>query len=61
MGLEEHWVGECVDGCGDGWIETFEMTDGDDAVVSVGEFEHAVCFGERCGERFFNKQVEAER
>lgn len=57
--LEEHRVVEFGDGRGDGGVETLEMTDGDDAVLFVSEFEDAVGFGEVGGEGLFDEEVEA--
>ena len=56
--LEEHGVVELGDGCSDGGVEAFEMADGDDALMGVGEIEDAVGFGEGSGEGLFDEEVE---
>ncbi len=58
VGLEEHGAVEGGEGGGDGGVEAFEMADGDDAGVLVGEGEDVVGLGEGGGEGFFDEDVE---
>jgi hypothetical protein len=59
VGLEEHGLVESVEGRGDGGVEAFEVTDGEDAVAVAGEGDEVVGFGEGGGEGFFDEDVEA--
>jgi hypothetical protein len=59
VGLEEHGPVESGDGRGDGWVEAFEMANGDDAVVGVSRVEDAIGLGECGGEGLLDEDVEA--
>jgi len=58
VGLEEHRLVEARGGGGDGGVEAFEVTDGDDALVCVREGDDAVGFFEGRGDRLFDEDVD---
>ncbi len=58
VGLEEHGVVEGREGGGDGGVEAFEVTDGEDAVVLRCEGEESIGFFEGGGEGFFDQSVD---